>query len=508
MRYLLASIMAITLTIGAGAPAFSDDRHQITFHGAYLADAITLIGQEYGVRMVADGTVPHVKIPDNMPPLTFGEMLTRLESFGVAYSVSKDQSGDPLYTFSGADALSREKGQLYDRTLKYYTPDDKFTEWLQNNLPASTRVLVSIPTRRVIIVGSPEAISRAKTLLDTVDVSVVDGSDGAAIDGTKKREGFYVSRSIIVKNTKPSLIASELGFGQVGLSSGGSVFGGGTSGAGGAGSNSGSNGSVVADDRSMTLIASGSRDFVSQIEQRIATLDVRPMQGAFDVEILAVTTTAATSLGIQYGGIGSSSGSSSGSGTSSGSNSITIGSTTTSFLTRYIPLSIQINDLVSNGNARILAKTTLLASNNVKSELNAGERYPYPVIDPATGYVTFQEENVGVIVDVTPLFGQSDVGVTMHLEESDIIGSISGPNGSSYPLVSQDVYDVPGNVHLNYDDTLVLAGLMKTSVNLNVSKLQGLGDLPLIGGLFRYRNDTKQDLQIMFMFTPHKDLGA
>jgi general secretion pathway protein D len=105
--------------------------------------------------------------------------------------------------------------------------------------------------------------------------------------------------------------------------------------------------------------------------------------------------------------------------------------------------------------------------------------------------------NVGVSLQIQPRISP-DGFVTSH-----IFSQVSSETGTSqgYPTLSQR--EATTSATVKDGDSFVIGGLLQQSDISSVQKLPILGDIPLVGGLFHYRNDSGSNTNLYIIVTPH-----
>jgi len=154
---------------------------------------------------------------------------------------------------------------------------------------------------------------------------------------------------------------------------------------------------------------------------------------------------------------------------------------------------------------RILSTPSIFTANNQEAEIDVTDRIPYlkgtttGFGGQATSNVDFEE--VGLILNVTPrITAEGMVRVDVYQEDSNLVEFRNVGADAVAPLTTQRVTDT--SVTLRDGDTLVLSGLQKTSrVNIR-QKIPVLGDLPLLGGLFRSSNKRDTKTELIVFLTP------
>ncbi|MGV3723147.1 MAG: type II secretion system protein GspD, partial [Actinomycetota bacterium] len=154
---------------------------------------------------------------------------------------------------------------------------------------------------------------------------------------------------------------------------------------------------------------------------------------------------------------------------------------------------------------RILSTPSIFTANNQEAEIDVTDRIPYlkgstvGFGGQTTSNVDFEE--VGLILNVTPrITADGMVRVDVYQEDSNLVEFRNVGTDAVAPLTTQRVTDT--SVTLRDGDTLVLSGLQKTSrVNIR-HKIPVLGDIPLLGNLFRSTNKRDTKTELIVFLTP------
>ena len=178
-------------------------------------------------------------------------------------------------------------------------------------------------------------------------------------------------------------------------------------------------------------------------------------------------------------------------------------------------LSYMINYLVKNGKARVVVNPRIMITNGVESKIEVTQDYLESVeINSSTstgGTVTTRDYNIsddlGVQVSITP-FISPDGYVTLNIKPdySTEIGSITGNDSiageyKAATLLSHRNMDLK-NIRIKDGETLVIAGMIQEHETKTVSKVPVLGDIPVIGTVFRNTVSGKTKSEMMILLTP------
>jgi pilus assembly protein CpaC len=149
--------------------------------------------------------------------------------------------------------------------------------------------------------------------------------------------------------------------------------------------------------------------------------------------------------------------------------------------------------------ARILAEPRLVTQSGQEASFLAGGEYPYQTVSDRDVNINFKEFGVGL--KFTPIIG-SDGMVTLRVSPSvseitELVETSTGPQ----PVLSTRKLNT--TVRLRDGQTLALAGLLQDDLREIVSKIPMLGDIPILGALFRSSNFQQRKTDLLIAVTPH-----
>jgi general secretion pathway protein D len=117
-----------------------------------------------------------------------------------------------------------------------------------------------------------------------------------------------------------------------------------------------------------------------------------------------------------------------------------------------------------------------------------------------SAFQTIQQEDVGTLMTVTPTISAGNVVLLkLNVESSSISSSASGVAGD--PITNKNT--ITTSVLIGDGGTLVLGGLIQDSVTNNQQSIPLLGNIPLLGELFRTRNNEKTKSDFLIFLQPH-----
>ncbi len=155
---------------------------------------------------------------------------------------------------------------------------------------------------------------------------------------------------------------------------------------------------------------------------------------------------------------------------------------------------------------QILAEPNLIAVNGKESSFLAGGEFPIPVVQGAgtASSVTIQFKEFGVKLRFTPVITADN---NIHLRVAPEVSALDFANG-----VTLGGFTVPGlttrraetEFEIQDGQSFVIAGLMDNRLTSLISKVPGLGDIPILGTLFKSKNLQKSKTELMVLVTARR----
>jgi pilus assembly protein CpaC len=163
-----------------------------------------------------------------------------------------------------------------------------------------------------------------------------------------------------------------------------------------------------------------------------------------------------------------------------------------------------VRALSNKGLFQSLAEPNLIATNGKEASFLAGGEYPYPVVQSGSGNnsVTIIFKEFGVRLSFTPTVLGGDL---IHLKVKPEVSSLDFANA-----VTIDGFRVPAlstrrtetEVELRDGQTFAIAGLMNNTLTSTLGKIPGIGDIPILGLLFKSKAHQKNQTELVVMITP------
>ena len=163
-----------------------------------------------------------------------------------------------------------------------------------------------------------------------------------------------------------------------------------------------------------------------------------------------------------------------------------------------------VRALQNKGLFQSLAEPNLIATNGKEASFLAGGEYPYPIATPtATGIsYTIAFKEFGVRLSFTPTVLGGDL---VHLKVKPEVSALDFTNAitlGGFRLPALSTRRTETEVELRDGQTFAIAGLMNNTLTNSMSKIPGIGDIPIIGLLFRSKAHQKNQTELVVMITP------
>ena len=159
-----------------------------------------------------------------------------------------------------------------------------------------------------------------------------------------------------------------------------------------------------------------------------------------------------------------------------------------------------IDALKENGLAKILAEPNLVATSGKKAEFLAGGEYPIPV--PQKDSITIKFKKFGVRLDFTPEIledGRVRLAVEPEVSELDFTTAAVVQN---FVVPGLTTRKAKTQLELNDGQSFAIAGLFRDDISEAISKVPFLGDIPILGALFRSTEFQSKKTELVIVVTP------
>jgi len=171
-------------------------------------------------------------------------------------------------------------------------------------------------------------------------------------------------------------------------------------------------------------------------------------------------------------------------------------------LNRHIDIDAQLRAEKENVNAKLLANPRILVLDNEEATFDIVTKQPYVEKTISSGTVTesVKFEEVGVKLVVTPhVAGMNMIRMSIEPEFSVLVERVI-VSSSNIPVI--DTRKVKTVALVRNGDAVVLGGLRKKETSQQINKVPMLGDIPVLGYLFRFEGETTVNTELVVFITP------
>jgi pilus assembly protein CpaC len=171
-----------------------------------------------------------------------------------------------------------------------------------------------------------------------------------------------------------------------------------------------------------------------------------------------------------------------------------------------INFGVVVEALQAKSLLQILAEPNLIAVNGKEASFLAGGQFPFPIVQPGQGFtaVTIAFKDFGVKLQFTPVIMPNG---NIHLKVAPEVSTLDFTNAltiSGFTVPALSTRRAETEFELQDGQSFVIAGLLDNRVTDLYNKIPGLGDIPILGNLFRSRNLQKSKTELMVLCTVHR----
>ena len=274
-------------------------------------------------------------------------------------------------------------------------------------------------------------------------------------------------------------------------------------------------GSVAVDERTNTLIVQDTAAKLQEVRDLMQVLDVPVRQVMIEARIVTAESSFSERIGVRWGAFASDNLGNSGIGASIGSgfDAGALGTATQGLNVDLVPagaqkgafslglaandvqLNLELNALEAEGRGEVVAQPKIVTADQSPASIQQGAQIPYSTVSDGGTNVQFQ--NAVLSLDVTPQI-TPDGNVIMELAIAQ--DSVGGTTSDGQIII--DTRKLNTTVLVGDGETIVLGGVFEETNNNDVEKVPVLGDLPLLGKLFRNKVVIEDKKELLVFITP------
>jgi general secretion pathway protein D len=284
--------------------------------------------------------------------------------------------------------------------------------------------------------------------------------------------------------------------------------------------------SIVANKETNSLIITAKPDEFMEIQRVIRELDIVREQVLIEALIVEVNAESGWSFGINWmlgqdAGGGNLVGGSSIQGTSLPNYSLPSWVDSTKKIAVPLATGLQLgyladtsvlgfallNASMNDTNIKILSTPQLLTIDNHEAELNVGQEIAVPtntrITDTGNTFQTFDYKSVGIKLKITPhITKKQKITLNIYQEANDVLESSTTTSSGTVVPPTLSKRDIKTKISVLDGKTIVIGGLIRNNKTEKVYKTPFLGDIPLLGWLFKQKTVSNVKSNLLVFITP------
>ena len=296
-------------------------------------------------------------------------------------------------------------------------------------------------------------------------------------------------------------------------------------------------GSVSIDERTNTLLLQDTSDRLADIRRLVATLDIPVRQVRIEARVVIVSDQFSRELGVRFGvnatttNIGGSDGQGflSNRGLDAGDSAVLFpgandprggleigeaaerymgnlpvanpaGALALTFLDSDFIVDLELSAAQAEGRGEIVSQPTLITANQREASIEQGVEIPYQE-SSSSGATTTQFKKAVLSLKVTPQITPDNRVILDLVVAKDSVGQVV-PSATGGFVPSIDTREISTQVLVNDGQTVVLGGILESERRDASSKVPVLGDIPVVGHLFKSTTKTDNKNELLIFVTP------
>jgi len=270
-------------------------------------------------------------------------------------------------------------------------------------------------------------------------------------------------------------------------------------------------GSVIIDERTNTIILTDVSNKVDSFKRLLDQIDIPVKQVLIEARIVRASTDFRRELGVSWGVKGNDTVDfnvisdpnqmltgvlASDLGIEDSPTALSLG-----YLSNNLLIDLELNALEAGGFGEIVSQPKILTADKTQASIKSGVEIPYQAVttssDTAGGVVQTQFKEAVLKLQVTPQITPDNRVIMDILVQQDSVGSFSV---NAEPAIN--ITEITTQALVGNGQTLVLGGIFQSEELSDIEEVPILGDIPLLGNLFKKQMRAKDKREILIFITP------
>lgn len=170
----------------------------------------------------------------------------------------------------------------------------------------------------------------------------------------------------------------------------------------------------------------------------------------------------------------------------------------------FAPINAQLDLMIQNGNAKLLSQPHMVTLSGDKASMLVGGQIPVPISNQ-NGSVAIEWKDYGVRLEITPeasLDGTITSKIKAEVSAVEWDSNHRIPISPSLTIPPIRMRKAETSIALSSGQTMGIGGLIANDISKTITKLPFLGDLPVLGQLFRSTSFTRGETELIILVTP------
>lgn len=165
-------------------------------------------------------------------------------------------------------------------------------------------------------------------------------------------------------------------------------------------------------------------------------------------------------------------------------------------------LDVGLNALVTKNDGKVLANPSVITISGKKASIKLVEKLKYISERDDAGNATYSDEEVGPKLEFTPVVGRDGiVSIEILISTGEVVSWKDGNQGETIPQTTER--EVKTNVRVRNGEPFVVGGLFKETHSNSTTKIPILGDIPLLGELFKSKSKIDSRSEVVMIVIPY-----
>lgn len=289
-------------------------------------------------------------------------------------------------------------------------------------------------------------------------------------------------------------------------------------------------GNAIVDERTNSIILTDTEDKIEAFKKLVRQIDIPIQQVLIEARIVSASTDFAREIGVQWqqgtvhsGGTGNSAATGGynsyiGGNLNNGRDNLQAGNLLTGdfgavdlgvttaasriafgYVTNDYLVGLELSALESEGIGEVISQPKVVTGDKQTAVIRSGSEIPFQEAS-ASGATTTAYREATLRLEVTPQITPDDHIILDLAVNQDAVGEVVAFGASSAPTI--DVTEVQTQVLVKNGETIVLGGIFQSVETVSESKVPLLGDIPVVGNLFKRNSRDLEKTELLIFITP------